>query len=429
MDANVSRSAVEKLAASVRKSLDNLDSGELGGLSAQMREAIDLLETYSKNPHLDNAVAGPLGYASTYGLETLAGKANHYCLSLTKRPENEYQHPIYGAAHAMSQSKSDIARAEGWPDEMAMRVIDPDQWEPCSPSWLERGGDCGCAPRVWNANDHNHWHPKIRSMPERAVEVVELTWTESGTTIRAEMLGLRYHINPSPMIDHFKLDTPDGHWYYPTIEAAKEAAKADLDKRINQVLVKKPTQASMTREQQIVAMADVLTECPWFKPEAKEAPWIKEAVWATRLWDAANPTQAASEDQSAKRLYNGAAPMADGDTVMTAAESVLAFLLIEKIGVPDDVPYTPDQAQDIIIKKLGEASGPEVVCTMQTMTTSAGKEYYVHLRRGDLEMTPESYEIKGRAELGVAEWKYFFGQADEPDILAYDTETETSKIG
>ncbi|MBD8556873.1 hypothetical protein IFT84_20390 [Rhizobium sp. CFBP 8762] len=37
------------------------------------------------------------------------------------------------------------------------------------------------------------------------------------------------------------------------------------------------------------------------------------------------------------RLYDGTVPMADGgDTRMTAAEEVLAWLLIEKIGVPDD---------------------------------------------------------------------------------------------
>ena len=54
-----------------------------------------------------------------------------------------------------------------------------------------------------------------------------------------------------------------------------------------------------------------------------------------------------------KRLYDGTKPMADGDdTPMTAAEEVLAWLLIEKIGVPDDVPYSPDQAQQIIVRQL-----------------------------------------------------------------------------
>ncbi|WP_119256255.1 hypothetical protein [Shinella zoogloeoides] len=55
------------------------------------------------------------------------------------------------------------------------------------------------------------------------------------------------------------------------------------------------------------------------------------------------------------RLYDAAAPMADGgDTPMTAAEEVLAWLLIEKIGVPDDVPYSPDEAQKIIAARLND---------------------------------------------------------------------------
>jgi len=37
----------------------------------------------------------PVGYASEYGLKTLADKAHHYCLSLSKKPENEFTQPIY----------------------------------------------------------------------------------------------------------------------------------------------------------------------------------------------------------------------------------------------------------------------------------------------------------------------------------------------
>jgi len=42
-----------------------------------------------------------------------------------------------------------------------MTVIDPDAWEPCSPAYLAAGGDCASAPRVWNALEMNHWHPKL----------------------------------------------------------------------------------------------------------------------------------------------------------------------------------------------------------------------------------------------------------------------------
>lgn len=69
---------------------------------------------------------------------------------------------------------------------------------------------------------------------------------------------------------------------------------------------------------------------------------------------AAMPGPAVNADD---RLYNAAAPMADGgDTRMTAAEEVLAWLLVEKIGAPDDVSYSPDQAQQIIVNRLESIS-------------------------------------------------------------------------
>lgn len=60
-----------------------------------------------------------------------------------------------------------------------------------------------------------------------------------------------------------------------------------------------------------------------------------------------------AEEAPAARLYDDKAPMADGgDEKMTAAEEVMAWLLIEKIGVPDDVGYSPNQAQEIIVRRL-----------------------------------------------------------------------------
>jgi hypothetical protein len=67
--------------------------------------------------------------------------------------------------------------------------------------------------------------------------VKDLDWSESGSTLTAGMLGQHYLINPSGMIDHFKLNTPDGTDYFPTAEAAKGAAQADLERRISAVLV------------------------------------------------------------------------------------------------------------------------------------------------------------------------------------------------
>ena len=59
-------------------------------------------------------------------------------------------------------------------------------------------------------------------------------------------------------------------------------------------------------------------------------------------------------------LFDGDAQMADGgDTPMTAAEEVLAWLIVEKVGVPDDVGYSPSQAQEIISARLDGANSEE----------------------------------------------------------------------
>ncbi|TGP34051.1 MULTISPECIES: hypothetical protein [unclassified Mesorhizobium] len=52
------------------------------------------------------------------------------------------------------------------------------------------------------------------------------------------------------------------------------------------------------------------------------------------------------------RLHDDKQPMADESGKMTAAEDVLAWLIIEKIGVPDDQTYTPHEAQQIITNAL-----------------------------------------------------------------------------
>lgn len=61
---------------------------------------------------------------------------------------------------------------------MNMTVIDPDQWEPCSPSYLARGGDCATAPRVWHEQQCNHWHPKLPTNSEP----VAFAWRQKGST-------------------------------------------------------------------------------------------------------------------------------------------------------------------------------------------------------------------------------------------------------
>lgn len=70
---------------------------------------------------------------------------------------------------ALSAQVQDVVGHEpfGAPGPDAMRVIDPDQWEPCSPDYLKRGGCCATAPRVWNAERLNHYHPKLPAAPAK----------------------------------------------------------------------------------------------------------------------------------------------------------------------------------------------------------------------------------------------------------------------
>lgn len=49
-------------------------------------------------------------------------------------------------------------------DATTMTVINPEEWEPCSPAYLANGGRCD-APRVWNQQGQNHWHPRRHAIP------------------------------------------------------------------------------------------------------------------------------------------------------------------------------------------------------------------------------------------------------------------------
>lgn len=71
---------------------------------------------------------------------------------------------------------------------------------------------------------------------------------------------------------------------------------------------------------------------------------------------------------------------------------------------------------------LARKIGDKPVASVVTMTTSAGTDYYVHIKCGDREMTTHRYEIKGRAEYNVACWNWLFNGGEKPDILAFRTE-------
>lgn len=83
--------------------------------------------------------------------------------------------------------------------------------------------------------------------------------------------------------------------------------------------------------------------------------WFREAASALRALSAELETVRGELE----RLYDSNAPMADGEVRMTAAEDALAWLLIEKIGVPDDQSYTPDMAQQILASAIDGRNAAE----------------------------------------------------------------------
>lgn len=74
------------------------------------------------------------------------------------------------------------------------------------------------------------------------------------------------------------------------------------------------------------------------------------------------------------------------------------------------------------------AGGEAVALTawVGTMQASNGTNYYVCVGfPGGKYITPQVYDIRGRADYDVAEWKHMLGQGPKPDILAFDTEGAT----
>lgn len=75
-----------------------------------------------------------------------------------------------------------------------------------------------------------------------------------------------------------------------------------------------------------------------------------------------------SQKEADDRLFDADEPMADGEVRMTAAEEVLAWLLIEKVGFPDDRSYSPNEAQAILSDRLDTAR--EIEAAIVTLSLS-----------------------------------------------------------
>jgi hypothetical protein len=59
------------------------------------------------------------------------------------------------------------------------------------------------------------------------------------------------------------------------------------------------------------------------------------------------------------------------------------------------------------------------VVTVQEMQTSAGTDYFVHIRVADRTVTPHVFKQRWKAEYEVDHWKWIFGQGEEPDLMEY----------
>ncbi|MGN8022089.1 hypothetical protein ACTJJ7_15405, partial [Phyllobacterium sp. 22229] len=61
---------------------------------------------------------------------------------------------------------------------------------------------------------------------------------------------------------------------------------------------------------------------------------------------------ATQDEASLAEMLDGNKPLQSDDREMTAAETALAWLIIEVCGCPDDVNYTINQAQNIIASRI-----------------------------------------------------------------------------
>lgn len=62
------------------------------------------------------------------------------------------------------------------------------------------------------------------------------------------------------------------------------------------------------------------------------------------------------------------------------------------------------------------------VVSVKEMKTSAGSDYFVHIRVADREITPHVFKQRWQAEYEVDHWKWLLGQGDRPDIMDYGPE-------
>lgn len=78
------------------------EHGTLAYIAELNRVAREALATRAEQPE-------PIGYCSDYGLKTLSERAHHYTLSVSRKAENEFVNPVYGAPPARGNSPDAVA--------------------------------------------------------------------------------------------------------------------------------------------------------------------------------------------------------------------------------------------------------------------------------------------------------------------------------
>lgn len=81
-----------------------------------------------------------------------------------------------------------ITPTEGEGEAPPMTVVNPDEWEPCSPEYLSRGGSCN-SPRVWNEATGNHYHPKLTAPQLNIDKALRAAATEGWNACASYMRG------------------------------------------------------------------------------------------------------------------------------------------------------------------------------------------------------------------------------------------------
>lgn len=108
----------------------------------------------------------------------------------------------------------------------------------------------------------------------------------------------------------------------------------------------------------------------------------KQARYERRILSAIEPQPAVSGEADGRDLRDADAPMECDYDKITAAENVLAWLVIEKIGCVDDVTYTPNEAQEIISGWIDRAKRADEVAALASSPAQVeakdapGETYY-----------------------------------------------------